>query len=310
VLCSVKLGRVRILALVDAICQNHELEAAQAGESGLDFCWPGGCGLSAWTPATSGYRARYSRIGGNYDLSSLHLLSIGLLPALATGLAQQTTAKPPVPAPKASSAPAAAPAVNHPATPAATAHPPAATPAINRPATSTAIARPPATHPINVAPDYIIGADDVLSVTVSDSPDFSASSLLVRPDGKITLPRIGDIQAAGFTPTQLGADVTTRLKQFIIDTVNVNVSVLAVNSKQVFMIGEINHVGPVKITPGMTILQAIATAGGLTPYANKKKIYILRGDKQQKIPFDYTRAVNRGDMQGITLVPGDTIVVP
>ena len=70
-------------------------------------------------------------------------------------------------------------------------------------------------------------------------PNFSATSLLVRPDGKITLPFIGDIHAAGFTPIQLGTDITTRLKQFIIDPVTVNVSVLAVNSKRVFMIGEI-----------------------------------------------------------------------
>src|ERR1039458_7729634 len=119
---------------------------------------------------------------------------------------------------------------------------------------------------------------------------------------------IGDIQAAGFTPMQLAADVTIRLKQFIIDPVTVNVGVLAVNSKYVYMIGEIMHVGPVNITPGMTILQAIATAGGLTPYANKKHIYIQRGEpgKQKNIPFDYTRALKRGDMQGITLAPGDT----
>ncbi len=121
---------------------------------------------------------------------------------------------------------------------------------------------------------------------------------------------VRDIQAAGLTPMQLGDNITTLLKQsqYVLDPV-VTVTVLAVNSKQVFMMGEINHVGPVNITPGMTILQAIATAGGLTPYANKKKIYILRGDKQQKIPFDYTRAIQKGDMQGITLVPGDTIVV-
>jgi polysaccharide export outer membrane protein len=91
----------------------------------------------------------------------------------------------------------------------------------------------------------------------------------------------------------------------------VNVTVLAVLSKQVFLIGEVNHVGPLPITPGMNILQAIASAGGLTPYANKKKIYILRGDpgKQQKIFFDYTKALKKGDMQGVSLVPGDTIVV-
>jgi len=92
----------------------------------------------------------------------------------------------------------------------------------------------------------------------------------------------------------------------------VDVAVLAVNSKRIFMIGEIMHVGPIAITPGMNVLQAIATAGGLTPYANKKHIYILRGEpgKQQNIPFDYTKALKKGDMQGVSLVPGDTIVVP
>lgn len=218
------------------------------------------------------------------------LVAISLLPALAGGLAQQTAVKP-VP-----SASPTVPATNRPSTP----------PAITRP-----LVPPQTARPTNVAPNYIIGASDVLSVTTYNYPNFTASSLLVRPDGKITLSMIGDIPAAGLTPTQLAADITTRVKQFVIDpALTVNVSVLAVNSKQVYMMGEINHVGPINITPGMTVLQAIATAGGLTPYANKKKIYILRGDRQQKIPFDYKRAIDRGDMQGIALVPGDTIVVP
>ena len=138
-----------------------------------------------------------------------------------------------------------------------------------------------------------------------------SATLTVRPDGKISLPLIDDIPAAGFTPMQLAADITTRLTKFVTDPV-VNVSVIAVNSKRVFLIGEVGRVGPLAITPGMTILQAIASAGGLTPYANRKHIYILRGDpaKQQKIFFDYTKAVKKGDMQGVSLVPGDTIVVP
>jgi polysaccharide export outer membrane protein len=216
------------------------------------------------------------------------LVAISLLPALAGGLAQQTAVKP-VPA---------APAINHPAT----------SPPITR-----APVPPQTARLSNVAPNYIIGASDVLSVTAYNYPNFSAAGLLVRPDGKITLSLVGDIPAAGLTPAQLAADITTRIKQFIIDpALTVNVNVLAVNSKQVYMIGEISRVGPINITPGMSILQAIATAGGLTPYANKKKIYILRGESghQQKIPFDYKRAIDRGDMQGITLVPGDTIVVP
>jgi polysaccharide export outer membrane protein len=221
------------------------------------------------------------------------LLSIGLLLTLATGVAQQTAVKP---------APAAKPSASNPIARPATA-PPSST---ARPTASSTV------HPANVAPSYIIGADDVLSVTVFDNPNFSAASLLVRPDGKITLPMIEDIQAAGFTTAQLDADITTRLTQFIIDPVTVTVSVLASNSKRVYMIGEISHVGPISITPGMNVLQAIATAGGLTPYANKKHIYIQRGEpgKQKNIPFDYTKAIKKGDMQGITLAPGDTIVVP
>lgn len=110
---------------------------------------------------------------------------------------------------------------------------------------------------------------------------------------------------------QLAADIAARLKKFVADP-TVNVAVLGVNSKRVYLIGEIGRVGPLSISPGMTILQAIATAGGLTPYANKKKIYILRGEqgKQQKIPFDYNKALKKDDMQGVSLVPGDTIVVP
>jgi polysaccharide export outer membrane protein len=78
------------------------------------------------------------------------------------------------------------------------------------------------------------------------------------------------------------------------------------------MAGEIGRPGPLSLTPGMTILQAISTAGGPSVYANKKHMYILRGDssKQQKIPFDYTKAMKKGDMQGVTLLPGDTVVVP
>lgn len=169
----------------------------------------------------------------------------------------------------------------------------------------------PVVGPLTVSSStYVIGADDSLKIDVWHEQQLSGV-VPVRPDGKITLPLINDIQAAGFTPMQLEADITERLKKFVTDPV-VSVSVQAVNSKQIFMIGEIGRQGPEAITPGMTILQAIAAAGGLGPYANKKKIYILRGDpnKQQKIPFDYNKALKKGDMQGLTLVPGDTIVVP
>jgi polysaccharide export outer membrane protein len=218
------------------------------------------------------------------------LLSICLVPALAAGVAQQTVNKP---APSAK--PAAAPAINHPATSSSSV----------RPTTAAS----PAARPSNVASNYIIGAEDTLQITVWQEPNLSTPALPVRPDGKVSLPLVGDIIAAGFTPMQLATDIGNRLKQYVTDPV-VDVSVLAVNSKRVYLIGEVMHVGPLAISPGMTVLQAIATAGGLTPYANKKHIYILRGDRQQKVPFDYTLAVKKGDMQGVSLVPGDTIVVP
>lgn len=164
--------------------------------------------------------------------------------------------------------------------------------------------------PIDVDPNYIIGPDDSILVNVWKEPAFS-ESVLVRPDGMITIPTLGDVAAAGKTPMQLAADLTTRLKKYIIDP-TVTVSVLAINSKHIYLVGEVGKIGPMNMTPDMTVLQAIASAGGLTPYANKKHIYILRGEpgSKQKIPFDYKKAVKTGDSQGIILQPGDTIVVP
>jgi polysaccharide export outer membrane protein len=163
---------------------------------------------------------------------------------------------------------------------------------------------------VDVSANYVIGADDSLKVDVWHELQLSGT-MTVRPDGKISLPLINDVVAAGFTPMQLAADLTARLTKFVTDPV-VSVSVLAVNSKRIFMTGEIGRPGPLSLTPGMTILQAISAAGGPTAYANKKHMYILRGNsnKQQTIPFDYTKAVKKGDMQGIVLLPGDTVVVP
>jgi polysaccharide export outer membrane protein len=157
---------------------------------------------------------------------------------------------------------------------------------------------------------YVIGPDDNIQVNVWNEPKVSGS-LPVRPDGMISLPLIGDMPAAGRTPMVLATEITKRLEKLINDP-DVTVSVLGVNSKHVYMVGNIGKVGPLNMTPGMTILQAIVTAGGPSDYANKKHIYILRQEngKELKIPFDYKKAVKTGDMQGITLLPGDTIVVP
>lgn len=178
------------------------------------------------------------------------------------------------------------------------------------PATSAsgAAANNPAVSKVDNA-HYIIGTEDTLQITVWKEPTLSGS-IPVRPDGMISMVLVGDLQAAGRTPMQLADDITVKLKKYIQDP-NVSVLVMGVNSQKVFMVGEVNHVGPVQLTGGMTTLQAIAAAGGLTPYANAKKIYILRGDsgKQEKIPFNYKQAL-KGESQGAPLKPGDTIVVP
>lgn len=157
---------------------------------------------------------------------------------------------------------------------------------------------------------YIIGAEDTLQITVWKEPTLSGT-VPVRPDGRISMVLLGDLQAAGMTPMHLAADITERLKKYIQDP-SVSVVVLAVNSQRIFLIGEVGHVGAIGMTAGMTPLQAIASAGGLSAFAHSKKIYILRGTgpTQKKIPFNYKKALKGEDKQDVTLEPGDTIVVP
>jgi polysaccharide export outer membrane protein len=154
-------------------------------------------------------------------------------------------------------------------------------------------------------------AEDVISIAVWKEPDFS-STVPVRPDGKISMALIGDVQAAGKTPTQLADDLTVLLKKYIAEP-HVTVMVTTMNSRRAFLLGEVNRPGPIVMTPEMTVLQAIAAAGGPTAYANSKKEYILRTEngKQTKLPFNYKEAVkgNSPD-QNLVLKPGDTIVVP
>jgi polysaccharide export outer membrane protein len=181
-----------------------------------------------------------------------------------------------------------------------------------------ATATPPATpapppsggSPLVDPSTYVIGADDVLQVSVWREPTLSGT-IPVRPDGMISLALVGDMAAAGKTPMALATEITAKLKKYVQDP-NVYIVVTAVNSQRVFVIGEVGHVGPIALTPAMTPLQAIASAGGLGPFANSKRIYILRGPqgKQQKIPFNYKAAFKGDSSQDIMLQPGDTIVVP
>lgn len=156
---------------------------------------------------------------------------------------------------------------------------------------------------------YVIGPSDVLAITVWKEPTLSGN-MLVRPDGMISLALLGDVQAAGLTPLQLADQIASKLKKYIQEP-NVSVVISQIHSKVVYLLGEVAKPGPVEMTPGMTLLSAVASAGGLTDFANSKKMYILRNEAgtQTKIPVNYKQAL-KGDSINIVLKPGDTIVVP
>jgi polysaccharide export outer membrane protein len=158
--------------------------------------------------------------------------------------------------------------------------------------------------------DYVIGADDVLHISVWKEPDLS-EQLPVRPDGKISMPLLNDIPAAGLTPLALKDSITEKLKKYIADP-RVTVVVTAMNSQRIFVTGEVLRSGPMTLLPQMTVLQALAQ-GGFTQFANLKAIYLLRtqNGKQQKLPFNYKEVVKGNHPeQNILLKPGDTVVVP
>lgn len=161
-------------------------------------------------------------------------------------------------------------------------------------------------------PGYVIGAQDVLSVSVWKEPELSPSSVPVRPDGKISLPLLNDVQAAGLTPMQLADSISEKLKKYISEP-QVSVVVTAVNSQRIYILGEVARPGAMPLLGDMTILQAISNAGGLSPFANAKGIYVLRTENgaQQRLAFNYKQAIKGGaGAQDVALKPGDTIVVP
>ena len=234
-------------------------------------------------------------------------LIAGLIGVPAAGIAQSSQPSPAQPVQGTTPPPAAAPATDtsKPAKEGTVATPSPATPP---PATGTQAGAADVTG--KDAAHYIIGPEDTLQVTVWKEPTLSGT-FPVRPDGMISLVLVGDLPAAGRTPMQLSDEITVRLKKYLQDP-SVTVLVMAVNSQRIYMMGEVGHVGPIALAAGMSPLQAIAAAGGLSPFANSKKIYILRGEagKQQKIPFNYKLALKGDSTQDIKLLPGDTIVVP
>ncbi len=158
---------------------------------------------------------------------------------------------------------------------------------------------------------YIIGPQDMLDINVWKEPEVSRV-VPVRPDGKISLPLLNDVQAAGLTPMQLQAAISEGLKKFITGP-QVTVIVREINSRRVYVMGEVSRPGAFPMIPNMTVLQALSTAGGFGQFAKLNGIYVLRNEngKQMTYPF-YYKDVIRGlrPEQNFILRPGDTIVVP
>ncbi len=165
---------------------------------------------------------------------------------------------------------------------------------------------------IGTPPGYRIGAGDNLEINVWKEPEASVSSVIVRPDGKITLPLVKEVEVLGLTPAELEKLLVAKLSSKIIQP-DVTVVVREIRSKKVYLVGAVNRVGPVPLLSNMTVLQVLAEAGGVTEYAKKKKIYIMRTEngKQVKLPFNYDAVVKGEHMeQNIPVLPDDTIVVP
>jgi polysaccharide export outer membrane protein len=172
------------------------------------------------------------------------------------------------------------------------------------------VEKPVVLPPADAPSDYLIGADDVLRITVWHEPDLT-ETLPVRPDGKISMPLLNDVQAAGLSPVQLKDSLTEKLRKYIADP-HVTVVVTAMNSRRIFVSGEVVHSGPMALLPHMTILQALSQAG-FTQFANLKSIYLLRAEngQQKKYAFNYKDVIKGNHPeQNFELKPGDTVVVP
>ncbi len=161
-------------------------------------------------------------------------------------------------------------------------------------------------------PEYRIGPGDVLQIIVWKEADASVPAVVVRTDGKISLPLIQEIDAMGRTPQELSKALREKYARLIHD-VDVTVLPKEINSQKVYLVGAVKREGAVRLQSAMTVLQVLAESGGLTDYAKRKRIYILRTENQRQVrlPFDYD-AVVRGEriQQNVFVWPGDTIVVP
>jgi polysaccharide biosynthesis/export protein len=158
---------------------------------------------------------------------------------------------------------------------------------------------------------YLLGPEDTIEISVWKEPELT-KQLVVRPDGKITYPLIGEVQAAGQTVTQLQAEVVKRLEKFVTDA-HVTVILLKAQNYKIYVTGKVNKPGDFVIGKPVNVMQAISMAGGLTPFASPGSIVVLRtaAGNEEVLPFNY-KDVSKGHFleQNRTLLPGDVVVVP
>jgi polysaccharide export outer membrane protein len=171
--------------------------------------------------------------------------------------------------------------------------------------------------PYEAPSGFLLGPEDELEITVWGNKDLTRITA-VRPDGLISMPIIGDVQAAGLTADALAQRIADRLKQYLATTPSVSVSVKELNSYSVYVLGEVTKPGKFQLKSYVTVLQAISMAGGFTDYAKKNRVQVLRvienGDHKRQevhIPIRYDDVVaGRGEPGNIVLHSGDTVVVP
>ena len=163
--------------------------------------------------------------------------------------------------------------------------------------------------------NYLIGPDDILEVSVWKNEDLS-KVVTVRPDGRITLPLIGDVMAAGRTPNQLREQIVKRIKEYQ-ESVVVSVILLEINSYRIFILGAVANPGSYIMKRRTTLLQAIALAGGFNEFAARKRIVVIRervyghsSEEKIRVSFDDAVDVQKGSEQNLILRSGDTIFVP
>jgi polysaccharide export outer membrane protein len=178
-------------------------------------------------------------------------------------------------------------------------------------AQQAAVRPQPIAAPMPVAPDYVIGPEDLLLVSVWKNETLSRQ-LPVRPDGKISMPLLHDIDAAGLTPLQLRDKIAKALAEYMPNP-EVSVTVLEVRSYRVSVLGEVQRPGVLQLKAPTTVLEALAMAGGFRDFASPSKIIIFRKDEKgetRRLRFNYNRAVGSTGEENLTLRSGDVVVVP